>query len=233
MTNAKIALIVLSFGLALGTVAAFDLPAAESGSAPAATSSVEPTTTPPPASPATVRDSLEQRAHAQRALHRYLATAECYLRSPDVQLWPRPQASDCDDEWLRAGQRWQLQERDYKLKAGRLLQGMRHPGGSSNGVRWKPLARWVGWPEYALGTLTGMIWYESSGRERAHNDVIGCTGLTQIWPAHVTKRTGMSWAAATRWLMVAENNLREALRIFREQHNSFLPAWRGDPAVGW
>ena len=110
---------------------------------------------------------------------------------------------------------------------------MKRPGGSSNGARWAPLALWVGWPRSAIHTLTSMIWYESSGRERAYNGVIGCTGLTAIWPKHVTDRTSMSWSAAIRWLMVAENNLREALRIFHAQGNSFLPAWRGNPAVGW
>jgi hypothetical protein len=110
---------------------------------------------------------------------------------------------------------------------------MKNPGGTSSGTRWAPLALWVGWPRSALHTLTGMIWFESSGRERAYNPVIGCTGLCQVWPKHVTNRTGMPWSAAIRWLMVAENNLREALRIFRSQHNSFLPAWAGDPAVGW
>jgi hypothetical protein len=104
---------------------------------------------------------------------------------------------------------------------------MKHPGGSSNGVRWAPLARWCGWPESALHTLTGMIMCESSGRERAYNGVIGCTGLTQIWPGWVEKARDV----AIRWLMVAENNLREALVIFHSQHDRFKPAWSGDPAA--
>jgi hypothetical protein len=40
-----------------------------------------------------------------------------------------------------------------------------------------------------------------------------------------------TWSAAIRWLKVAEHNLREALRIWKEQHGRFKPAWAGDPAV--
>jgi hypothetical protein len=83
---------------------------------------------------------------------------------------------------------------------------MRHPGGSSNGVRWKPLARYVGWPEYTLGTLTAIIMRESSGRERAYNSVIGCSGLLQIWPGHVSNPSR---------LFEAEYNLTVGLRLYR------------------
>ena len=118
-----------------------------------------------------------------------------------------------------------MDQRDYRDRTDKLVERMRAPGGTSSGVRWAPLARWVGWPQYAIGELTRIIYRESSGRERAYNGVIGCTGLAQVWPKHVTDRTGMSWSAAIRWLMIAENNLREALRIFRAQGNSFYPAW--------
>ena len=61
---------------------------------------------------------------------------------------------------------------------------MKHPGGTSNGVRWMPLARWVGWPQYTLGTLAYIIMRESSGRARALNSSSGCAGLLQIHPCH-------------------------------------------------
>lgn len=84
---------------------------------------------------------------------------------------------------------------------------MKHPGGSSNGVRWMPLARWVRWPASTLSQLAYIIMRESSGRERAYNGVIGCTGLLQIWPGNVSQ----PWR-----LMDAEYNLRQGLRLYRE-----------------
>lgn len=111
---------------------------------------------------------------------------------------------------------------------------MKHPGGSSNGVRWLPLARWVGWPDYALRTLAGLIMNESSGREKAINEAPPyCWGLTQLargwrigaWPIRGVHEPFNA--------LDAETCLRKSLGIFRDQGDSFLPAWRGDPAVGW
>ena len=82
---------------------------------------------------------------------------------------------------------------------------MRRPGGSSNGVRWMPLARYVGWPESTLGTLAMIIMRESSGRERAYNPS-GATGLLQI----LRSNSKQPWR-----LMDAEFNLREGLRLYR------------------
>lgn len=82
---------------------------------------------------------------------------------------------------------------------------MKHPGGSSNGVRWMPLARWVGWPEYTLSTLAYIIMRESSGRARALNPSSGCAGLLQIHPCH-----GVANA------FDPEVNLRAGLRLYRQ-----------------
>lgn len=67
---------------------------------------------------------------------------------------------------------------------------MRCPGGSSSGVRWKPLARHVGWPEYTLGQLTYIIMRESSGRARAYNPS-GASGLLQLMPGWYTGQWGI------------------------------------------
>lgn len=100
-----------------------------------------------------------------------------------------------------------------KLK--RCVAKMRHPGGTSSGVRWSSLALWVGWPRSALPWLTYVIMRESSGRARAYNPVISCTGLTQIWPGNVAY-TGLSWQGRIQWLMDPENNLRAALRLYKQ-----------------
>ena len=93
---------------------------------------------------------------------------------------------------------------------------MLHPGGSSNGERWLPLAYWVGWAHSLGSWLASTMNRESSGQERVVNHVIDCTGLMQIWPGNIIHRLGLSWEAAVRWLMVAENNLRAALWLYYE-----------------
>ena len=99
---------------------------------------------------------------------------------------------------------------------------MRRPGGHPSGERWLPLARWVGWPADQLGTLVYIMAKrggtgESGGCPGAFNDVIDCTGLMQMWPGHVTHRLHLSWSAAIRWLKVPENNLRAALRLWKQE----------------
>lgn len=221
-----VAIILCMFILAvLLTMAEYGLTAGPSASP-------SPTATPtPPASAATVRAALTQRRRAQRTRTALCRVRDCFGSRHPVRVASAPKRAASEAAWVKAGRRWRHAATDWagKVQAGRYA--MTHPGGNSNGARWKPLARWVGWPERAIHTLTGMIWFESSGRERAFNDVIDCTGLCQVWPKHVTDRTGMSWSAAIRWLMVAENNLRESLRIWKSQGGHFKPAWAGDPAV--
>jgi len=102
------------------------------------------------------------------------------------------------------------------------MQRMRHPGGTSCGRRWLPLAYYVGWPRSLGRWLAAIMDRESSGRPRAYNPVISCTGLTQIWPGNVAY-THLSWSGRIRWLMDPENNLRAALRLYREAGTS---PWR-------
>ena len=233
-------IIVLAVGVAVlgGAVHSTGggLVASASEPSPSASPSVEPTSTPTPASDAVVRRALRQRHRAVSAWREW-SRARSALSLRVVRFGEhsaaKPDRSESDARWAGAGRGWKSDAVEYRERTARLLDRMRKPGGTSSGTRWAALAIWCGWPRSAIHTLTGMIGFQSSGRERAFNDVIDCTGLTAIWPKHVTDRTGMSWSAAIRWLMVAENNLREALRIFRAQGNSFLPAWRGDPAVGW
>lgn len=194
------------------------------------------TTATVPASDGVVLRALRGRAAAVRAWREWGRARACLSLAVvrfGAHSAAKPDRSAVAARWLGAGVGWRADARAYQRRTDKLVERMREPGGTSSGTRWAALALWVRWPRSAIHTLTGMIWFESSGRERAFNDVIDCTGLTQVWPKHVTDRTGMSWSAAIRWLMIAENNLREALRIFRSQGNSFLPAWRGDPAVGW
>jgi len=68
------------------------------------------------------------------------------------------------------------------------------------------LARHVGWPRYTLSQLAYIIQRESSGRQNAYNGVIGCTGLLQIWPGHVSD----PWR-----LTDPEYNLAVGLRLYR------------------
>jgi len=96
----------------------------------------------------------------------------------------RPARAESRARWLVAAREWRLDSREYRERTDALVARMKNPGGTSNGVRWMPLARWVGWPSYTLGTLAYIIMRESSGRARALNASSGCAGLLQIHPCH-------------------------------------------------
>lgn len=197
-----------------------------------ASPSPSPTATPtPPASAATVAKARQARKTTVRVRAKLAKVRRCFEAKAPVKVKPAPRRSASEQTWKKYTRYLRHRTADWraKIKAGRYR--MLHPGGKSNGVRWMPLARWVGWPSRALNTLAGMIMCESSGRAKAFNTVIDCTGLTQIWPGHVTKWMKCSWSKAIRWLKVAENNLRQAYRIWKSQHGKFKPAWAGDPAV--
>ena len=87
---------------------------------------------------------------------------------------------------------------------------MKHPGGSSSGVRWLPLARHVGWPAGALQTLAYVITRESSGRQYAHNPS-GASGLLQLMPGWFTG----AWGIPAGNPYDPEYNLRSGLLIWQ------------------
>jgi hypothetical protein len=101
---------------------------------------------------------------------------------------------------------------------------MKHPGGTSSGARWMPLAKWLHWPSYALSQLASVIMRESSGRERADNSSAH-KGLLQFawqwyrgkWLIHGHGRVFDPWDAT--------ETLTAARDVWEDQHGSFLPAW--------
>jgi len=107
---------------------------------------------------------------------------------------------------------------------------MREPGGTSSGTRWASLALWVRWPRSAIHTLTGMIWFQSSGRERALSPT-NDRGLTQINGCNAGLWQRVMRNSYYVYSFVAEQNLRFALYIWKSQGGRFKPAWAGDPAV--
>ena len=129
------------------------------------------------------------------------------------------------------GLKWRREARDLTVRTRKLVNEMHHPGGSSCGTRWLPLARWAGWPAYSLHNLAALIQNESSGRPRAVSPT-NDHGLVQF---------NACWAGTFARVMHASFfpniydpllNLRFALYVFHDvQHDSFLPAWRGDPAA--
>jgi hypothetical protein len=136
----------------------------------------------------------------------------------------RPARSATAAVWLEHMEQWQRQARLFTGRVGKLEERMKHPGGTSSGVRWLPLARWVGWPEYALRQLASIIMRESSGRETADNGQ-GFIGLLQF---------AWKWAHGV-WLIHghprffnrddAEQTLDAGLDVWEDQGHSFLPAW--------
>lgn len=106
---------------------------------------------------------------------------------------------------------WRVQRDWFRLHFRRLHHSMTHPGGSSNGTRWKPLARFVGWPESALGTLCAIIYRESSGRAAAHNPS-GASGLLQLMPGWWTGQ----WGVPAGNPFDPEYNLRSGYLMWRK-----------------
>jgi hypothetical protein len=178
--------------------------------------SVETTNT---VSPAVRHDCLHQERIAIEAFKKYKRARACFLKNPKFQISRRPARTATTDAWLAVKIKWKAETKRFNAQVKYLKEKMQHPGGSSNGIRWKPLARWVGWPEYTLSQLCSIIMRESSGRERAYNGSIGCTGLLQIWPGNLKKGESASQ------LMHALFNLTVGLRIWYVQHCSFYPAW--------
>ena len=195
--------------------------------APSSTTTVKPSPSPsaiplPPAPSASlkrwVRHWHSADLRAFRLLRRARAcSAQCAPKRPAAL--PRPIWAAT--AWKQAGAQFKAQTKRYRCQFKRLRHKMLHPGGSSNGVRWTSLARWVGWPKRALHTLAGVIMNESSGRQNAHNPS-GASGLLQLMPC---------WWAGKFNPYDPEANLREGLSIWRGEGGSFEPAWSGDGAV--
>lgn len=201
-------------------------------SAPSA--SAESTSTPAPR--AVVRAALRQRSRAVAAWLRWNRARECLgirLVQFNESSARRPLRSEPAARWVVAGLEWKRDAVAYRWRTGKLVSRMRHPGGSSNGARWIPLAKWVGWAKGALHNLAWLMMNESSGRERA-------ISATDDWGLCQFNRP--SWAGTFRRIigvpfekgaLIAEYNLRFALYVYHLQHNSWHPAWNGDPAAQW
>ncbi len=89
---------------------------------------------------------------------------------------------------------------DYSDFAGRHVEPV--PVG-----RWVRLARRCGWAWGNIDHLMHIVARESSGYPGVVNNVIGCTGLLQIWPGNVTEPGRLT---------DPEYNLRSGLKLYRE-----------------
>lgn len=159
-----------------------------------------------PAPERVVKLALAKHRAADRAFDRWQRARRCLaLDSGRLRVERRPSRDAAASVWLAAMDRWQRQERDFRHRLARLVDRMRHPGGTSSGVRWLPLARWVGWPASTLSHLAYIIMRESSGRPRALNASSGCAGLLQIHPCHGVAN-----------VFDPEVNLRAGLRLYRQ-----------------
>ena len=170
--------------------------------------STEPTSTPTPASDAVVARALAQHKRAVAAwLEWNRARSALSLRMVRFRdhSGAKPDRAATAARWVGAAADWRADRDDYRARTGRLVDRMRHPGGTSSGTRWAPLALWVGWPKYVIGELTDIIYRESSGRERAYNPS-GASGLLQILRSNVSQ----PWR-----LFDATYNLTQGLRLYR------------------
>jgi hypothetical protein len=157
-----------------------------------------------------VKRALRAEHNAIREYRLYAHARHCFGLGPQIRVAKRVARSSSAAVWEHARRRWHLQAEQFHARTAKLLYAMKHPPGAASGTKWLPLARHCGWPEYALSTLARIIYRESTGREHAYNGVIGCSGLLQIWPGHVS-------AADRQRLFDAEFNLTVGLRLWRSQ----------------
>ena len=198
---------------------------ASSGQTPTPFPVVTPTPTPTPASPALIHWCKAMRRRAVRDTGRLAFADRCMGRKAPASVSALLGPSASQEQWQAAGTAWERQAGRFRVTLAARVAKMRHPGGAASGAKWLPLAAWVGWPRSTWHTLAALIWNESSGIPWEPNQQgSGCTGLLQLAPC---------WWAGKFDPRDPEANLREGLKIWRSQHGSFLPAWRGDPAVGW
>ena len=186
-----------------------------------------------PASAATIKLALRQYRAAVRARAEWARAKRCLSEPARLRVAERPARAASAAVWLQHAHRWSAQRRDFDRRTAKLVVRMTAPGGSSSGTRWIPLAKWAGWPSYALTNLAQLIQNESSGRPRAVSPT-NDHGLVQF---------NACWAGTFGRLMKCSFfphiydpllNLRFALYVFHVvQGDSFLPAWRGDPAAQW
>ena len=157
----------------------------------------------PPAVVAKVRAAHKVAVAAWRADNR---ARSCFTRRAWARPARLPARVESEAAWREALAHYRSLTHQYRAEAKRLRHAMRHPGGSSNGVRWKPLMRHTGWPESTLANLCYIVMRESSGRAAAVNSSSGCTGLLQILKSNVRE----PWR-----LTDPEYNLAQGLRLYR------------------
>jgi len=127
-------------------------------------------------------------------------------------------------DWKRYGADNKRVALRFRVRIDELHHRLTHPGGSSNGVRWMPLARYLKWPRSALPMLAKVIMRESSGRTMATSSA-NCRGLTQLHPGWFSGTWAIRGKHHAFNAYDPEANLRAALGIWLDQHRSFLPAW--------
>jgi len=114
------------------------------------------------------------------------------------------------------------------------LWHLEHPGGPASGTKWIPLAKYAGWTHNhrTLRHLACLMMNEDTARPWAISptDDWGLTQLNRLsWCAAFRRVTGHPFV---RGALNPLLNLRMAWHIYHVvQHNSWLPAWRGDPAA--
>jgi len=195
------------------TVAVFGPSAAGAESpSPSPSPTVSASPAPEPASAALVRSARKAKRRAQAARKALSRVRSCFGSRGPIRVYPTPSRAATAEEWGKAQRRWRHQAKSWKAKTKAGVAKMRQPGGTSSGTRWKPLARYVGWPEHTLSHLAYIIMRESSGRARAYNPS-GAAGLCQLMPGWYRG----TWGARAGNPFDPEYNLRTALWIYQRE----------------
>ena len=162
-------------------------------------------------SAALIAKATKARKAAVRARARLSRVRRCFRDKVPVRVYPAPNRGALKVTWEKALRRWRHAAKDWRQKYRDGRERMRNPGGTSNGVRWKPLMRWVGWPESCLSQLAAIVMRESSGRARAYNPS-GAAGLCQLMPGWYRGQ----WGIPAGNPFDPEYNLRSAYLMWRK-----------------
>lgn len=132
----------------------------------------------PTASPQLVAWATHWRTMAARDRKHVDRLRTCLERHCARPLPRRPLLTDAAGPWQRYGRTLRRLARCWVKERPRDLCAILHPKLIS-AASWKPLLRFVGWPETAIPDAITCMRRESGGRPAAYNPS-GCAGLFQL-----------------------------------------------------
>jgi len=158
----------------------------------------------------TQRALLLKHTHALGMVNPFLVPSVGQYTKESVRDW---------DSLGQAARNRGLYWRDVRIP--KLHKMIMHPKGHG-AKRWRPLLRYVGFPEYAVNQGINIINRESRGSASVCNS-IGAAGLWQFIPLWYHGHSDYKIPAFNPYNPLQCTQV--AYKVWKKQHRSFLPAW--------